>query len=215
MNISVVSICNERREGLEKLLASTSHFGYINHSVVIEPTKFGDQMPILYRWCKANADKFSHIIYSDAWDTFFVSDINEFLFKLPTNIKMFCSGEKVCFPNEKLAVSFPEAKTAWRFICGGNFFVEVEFFIHLFENHPSTNINDQEWLSMMFLNNQDKFSIDYNCSIFQPLAFSSPEELVYDYKLRRLINQSTLSLPVILHGNARTSMTNAYKLLEP
>lgn len=217
--MKVVTICSSTDNGgFTELKRSCDHFG-INLEVIIAPFVFGGQMPYLYQWCKDNPGE--EFIYTDAWDTFFMDDLQK-VEKIYHEAKygMILSGEKACFPNTSLAQFFPKPPTPWQYVNGGGISSNTDFFVWLYENNiptPPTN-NDQEWLACMFLKYRDKITIDYRCKIFQTLMFAGEGDFQLNYEIHRLVNMRTGQMPVILHANGQAQwllhpMREVYRLL--
>jgi len=76
------------------------------------------------------------------------------------------------------------------------------------------------WLTRQFLKlyKEGWVKLDYQCEIFQTLGFCPDTDFEYyscinDEPRRRLCNAIVESVPLFIHGNGHTPMTNIYKLL--
>ena len=169
-------------------------------------------MPLVYNWCKSTS--YTHMIYADAWDSYVVGDYEELITKLP-DLKWWGSVEKNCFPHPELAKDYPSTEHDWKYVNGGGWFSEVDFFRKMVENNPINRKNDQLWLAEVFLKNKKEglpVGLDYNCEVFQTTGFEGPNDFLYNYEVGRITNLKTGSLPMIFHGNGRTDMSKVIKL---
>ena len=202
--------------GLLKFKKSVEAIGYPLHIIhqIIKPGQgvFGTQMPLVYNWCKSEKD-FTHMIYCDAWDSYILGTHEEMLGKIEAvrELKWFGSSEKGCFPHPQLAVEYPEAPYDWKYVNGGGWLAEIDFFAKMVEDNPINGKNDQLWLAEVYLKNRKAglpVDLDYNCEIFQTIGFESPDDFCYDKT--RIVNNKTGSTPMIFHGNGRTDMSKVW-----
>lgn len=184
--------------------------------VVETPFVWGNQMKDLYNWLKANRRDFTHVLYCDAWDIMCFGTPDEFMRKLfakfCSDIKFVGSAEKACFPVKELESEYPPARNAWKYINGGNWFAEIDYFMHLFETTHEDGVNDQYWLGREFCkawHEKKLVSIDSNCEIFQSIAFEDDGDfgIGTDY---RILNLKTGTAPLFFHGNGHTDMEWVY-----
>jgi hypothetical protein len=102
-------------------------------------------------------------------------------------------------------VEYPPTDTPWKYVNGGGWLVEIEYFKHLCQKENlNQNSHDQVWLMEAFLRNQDNIKLDNYCRIFQTIAFSNREE--WDRAGDRWRNIGTGTHPVFFHGNGHTDM---------
>jgi len=200
MNIKTISISSERdHPNLLKLLAATKQGGF-DHEVINSYVTFYTAFDILKKWCEENKNNYTYFIYTDGWDAMCLGTQEEFISKLPVNIKCLVETEKGCFPNGDLTIKYPETKFKWRFVNAGQFFCEIEYFLYLCEKYPLEGMN-QLWLSEVFLRERGYlFQLDYDCQCFQSIAFEEPDEYATT-RDGRLINRKTGSFPVWVHDN--------------
>lgn len=229
MKLKVVTLTTRASHpGLSMLKLSLEKFGYDYY--VIEQNAggknvFGSQMPLVYDWCKDQSEGYTHILYTDAWDTFFVAPLSEIEEKYNQDLCFFGSSEKVCWPNDSLAKDFPadSQATEWQYLNGGSWIADINYFRWTYERAKPNGMNDQEWLIRRYLEARSEerpLALDHTCQIFQPLAFESPfppslpgADFAFNYLEGRMTNLKTGTKPIILHGNAQVSMERAYKLL--
>lgn len=212
-------------QGWHKLEESLKKFNY-EYTHILHPFSFGHQLPVIRDWCLNNRGSCTHILYTDAWDTVAFAGPEEVEAKwlnYPEYGKMLISAEKACYPHPSRAKDYPQTNTPWKYVNGGGWMVELEYFLQLCEKEKlSPHSHDQVWLMDSFLNNQDEIKVDNNCEIFQTIAFSHKEEWVMNIKdefcLRdgefkgelRFQNIGTQSFPVFFHGNGHTDMQWLY-----
>lgn len=216
MKIKVITTSDRLdHPGWHKLQASLDYFKY-DYQHILAPFAFGHQMPHVLAWCQAYQGDCTHILYTDCFDTVAFGGPHEVKAKwlmyeeADSRIKMLISGEKACFPYASRAVDYPETSRPWKYVNGGGWMVEIDYFINLcLAKQPLTlKDNDQAWLMECFLKNQDQIKIDYDCWIFQSIAFSNLEEWALDDN--RFVNVGTGTKPVFFHGNGRTTMDWVY-----
>ena len=95
--------------GLNQMLASSAKFGY-DHEILYVKTQFGGQMPVVVDWCELNRNNYTHICYTDAFDTIALDTFEHFQLKIQSNYKDYQfvgSAEKGCYPNPDLAPLYP------------------------------------------------------------------------------------------------------------
>lgn len=220
MKLKVVTLTTDmNHHGLLKLKASLDKFGYDYHIIFqdVPPGThvFGTQMPFVYDWCKNKAGDYTHILYTDAWDTMALGSIYELLEKIPADIQFFGSAEKACFPKPELAKQYPPCDTDWKYVNGGGWLAKISFFVRMYEEIPAFGVNDQLWLAERFLYYQkigEQVALDYDCKIFQTYGFEHEGDFFYNREAHQLENLKTGEFPVFIHGNGRTDMTKIYEL---
>lgn len=195
-------------EGWKKLKASLDKFGY-QYQHIIQPFSFGHQLPIVRDWCNKYTGDCTHIVYVDAFDNVAFAGPAEVISKFPDGIKMLISGEKNCYPHPERASDYPESNTPWKYVNGGGWMVEIEYFKELCRKENLTDkSHDQVWLMDAYLRNHDTIAVDTSCRIFQTIAFSYPEE--WHKEGGRFQNLGTQEFPVYFHGNGHTEMNWLY-----
>lgn len=210
MRLKVLTTC-DRIEGFKRLEDSLKRFGY-EYECIIHPFSFGHQLPVIRTWCHNNSD-YTHILYTDAFDTLALAGPEELLSKWDDKYKMVISGEKNCYPHPERAKDYPETPYPWKYVNGGGWIVEVDYFKHLCQKENlNQDSHDQAWLMDVFLRNQNEIKIDNSCEIFQTIAFSYPEE--WEQKEQRFVNKGTGTSPIFFHGNGHTEMGWVYKILQ-
>lgn len=183
-------------------------FHFIAHSW--EPSGFLGKIHETYKYLKA-LEGYTHFLYTDAWDTFAMAGPEELAGNMPDGLLI--SAERACYPHPELASKYPDHASPWHFVNGGGWCGEIDAFLRLYEDcPPTTELNDQVWLTKQFLklHTEGWISLDYECRIFQTLGFC-PES---DFSLgSNFINTITGSQPIFIHGNGHTPMDKIYNLL--
>lgn len=204
--------------GLKRLLASTEKYGY-DHHMLYEKTNFGGQMPVVVEWCKKHKDQYTHVLYTDAFDTLALAGMDELRAKLPQGILFFGSAEKHVFPpSAERAARYPHNSSEWRFVNAGQWFGSIEWFLQMAELVPPAGINDQTWLAERFLDCLEKripVTLDYTCSVFQSVAFERSGDYAFT-RDGRLYNRKTQQLPIFAHdnGNKHDPLFWLYKAID-
>lgn len=220
MKVLTVS-SDENNKGCLQLKRSLKRFGWqLDH--IHASFEFGGQMKHVYEWCKKN---WGFFLYTDAWDTFALSDEAEVIEKLPP-CKVFISAEKNCYPIWETRERYPKCRTEYQYVNGGGFIADCEYFAKMYEETHKHDDNDQQWLAERYIERYASGDVvlDTTCQIFQTIAFENTwdfrrvvvetEEYTNGWKDRlRLLNNNTKSRPVFIHGNAHTPMEKIYKLL--
>jgi len=209
----ITCVSDKDNDGHRQLIRSLNHFGY-DYDVLVHPFGFGRQMQYVYQWCKANWGWF---LYTDGWDTFALAGLEELKSKMPEGCNMIISAEKNCYPHADKSVRYPVCDTEWKYVNGGGFMADAEYFWRVYEDTHQPDDNDQDWLTEVFLSG--KALLDTCCGIFQTIAFEGQTDFSrvltspgWDDGVR-LRNNKTNSLPIFIHGNAQTPMKKIYQLL--
>jgi hypothetical protein len=214
MKLLILSTCDNLIDGQQRALEdSLIKHGY-DYEFFLYGFIFGEQ----YRVIKTFVDKYkgeaTHILYSDMFDTVALGPPSEVISKFKSlDCKMLIGVEKACFPNDERdkyhrIENYPESPTAWKYINGGGCIFEIEYFKELCNQHPFNNdrMMDPDWLAELHQSHPDQIKLDYQCSIFQCLAHSNPEEEWIKDIGNRIQNIATQTKPIFFHGNGRTDM---------
>lgn len=198
MRLKVLTTCdNPNHPGYKRLEQSLIKHG-LDYECIVHPFSFGHQLPVIQKWCENNND-YTHILYTDAYDTIC------FGYEIP-NCKMLISCEKACYPYPERANEYPDVQTPWKYVNGGGWLVEVEYFRHLCKKENlNAESHDQVWLMEAYLRNKEDILLDNYCEVFQTIAFSTKDE--WERVGDRWINIGTQTLPCFFHGNGRTEMS--------
>lgn len=190
-------------ENCHNLERSLKHFDYDYHFIHHYWGGFLDKMHCTYNYLKS-LEGYTHFIYTDAWDTFALRKVNE----VPDGL-MF-SAERACYPHPDKEPLYPRHDSPWRYVNGGGWCGEIAAFIKMYEdNPPQYQLNDQVYLTDEFL--KGGISLDYNCDIFQSVAFCP--ETDFEFIGATIRNTITNTFPAFFHGNGHTPIDHIYKLL--
>lgn len=195
----------DNREKCFNLERSLNHFGHDYHIIVHHWDGFLSKLFETYKFLKS-LDGYTHFLYTDAWDTFCLKKDIE----VPDGLLI--SAERACYPHPEKSVLYPDNPSPWKYVNGGGWCGEIAAFIKMFEaNKPSTELNDQVYLTDEFLKKRDWINLDYNCEIFQTIAFCPESD--FEIEGERVRNTVTNTYPAFFHGNGHTPMDWVYKVL--
>lgn len=163
---------------------------------------------------------YTHILYTDAWDTLAMGNQDELIKKyldisLEGNNWIYSAEKNPCFTKD---LSKYDSVSRWKYLCAGNFIAPTKLFIDIVEAYKRhENENDQQWGSWLFENDEDnQFILDVNCQIFQTLynmngLHQQPNWKEFAYSDEdRIVNLITGSKPVFIHGNGKVDMRSIY-----
>lgn len=195
-----------------QLRRSLIHHGYDFHFIEHkwEPVGFLGKIHETYKYLKA-LEGYTHFLYTDAWDTFAMAGPEELAAKMPDGLLI--SAERACYPYPEMAYQYPASAPPWRYVNGGGWCGEISAFLRLYEDQPpTTEMNDQVWLTDQFLklHREGWIKLDYQCEIFQTLGFCPDTDFFF---CDRVLNTVTQAKPLFIHGNGHTPMDDIYKLL--
>lgn len=218
MKLLVITTCdNKDNARWRKLEASLHKFGY-DYECIVHPFTFGTQLGVIQKWANEYTGDATHILYTDAFDTLALAGPEEVVSKFP-DCKMLISAEKNCYPHPERSVDYPSVESAWKYVNGGGWLVEIEYFKYLCNKEGlNSGSHDQVWLMDAYLNNREEIKLDTNCDIFQTIAFSNVEEWAGEVFMKppcaRFRNIALNTYPVFFHGNGHTEMDWVYQILE-
>lgn len=180
------------RDGLEK-------YGWDYHVIEHEWKGFNDKIHETYKYLKSLSG-YDSFIYVDAWDTIcFGKDESV----LPSAGLLF-STERACYPHPEKAVLYPSHPSPWHFVNGGGWGGSIDEFLKMYETtRPESELNDQVYLTDRFLSGLHKIELDYDCRLFQTIAFCPESDFIITDKVRNMI---TGSFPLFIHGNGHTPL---------
>lgn len=202
MKVKLITTCSDITK-TELLQQSLKKHGWDYHIITHEWNGFGDKILKTYEYLKANKD-ITHFFYSDAYDTIVVNTMEYALNLISDTSKLTISSERACYPHPEKAKLYPEHKSPFKYVNGGGWFSDSLTFIKLVEaNLPTVDLNDQVWFTDIFLNNPNEVILDYNCDVFQTIAFCHES----DFNITDIVNNTvTKSKPTFIHGNGHTPL---------
>jgi len=173
---------------------------------------FGDKILETYKYLKANPD-ITHFFYSDAWDTMAFGTMEAALKQIPDKDVILFSAERACYPHPDKAEKYPYNMSPWHFLNGGGWFASSELFIKMVDRYPLDHTAvDQVYFTDRFLDQDCEIELDYDCKVFQTIAFCP--ETDFDLTIKPF-NTITKSFPVFWHGNGHTPMDKFTTLIPP
>lgn len=213
MRVKVLTTTSDRSK-CEMLERSLQLFNYDYHIIEHpwEPRGFLNKLIETYRYVKTIRTEYTHFLYTDAWDTLAQDSLPSFEIEGTDAPEFLISAEMNCYPYPNLESQYPTNPSRWHFVNGGGWFCNIERFIEVFEaNAPNDELNDQVWLTNMFLKykNEPWMKLDYECKIFQTIGFVNPS--MYEYREGRYYNIETGTYPLFIHGNGHTPMDECYE----
>lgn len=200
-----------KKQGAERLIMSARNYGWDLEFLTGNWTGLECKEQWTYKYLKEHPEV-EYFVFTDAFDTFAIGKPDETLSYIEAcPKKLIISAEKGCYPNPDKAKLYPETNSPFKYVNAGQFCGSSKVFIELYEANPITekNINDQTWMTDLYLNNQDKCYLDVNCHIFQSVAFCAPSEFLLN---DNLINTHTDGSAQFIHGNGQTPL-GAYEHL--
>lgn len=227
MKCKLITTCSDiSKTGM--LQRSLKKFGWDYHIIEHSWRGFGDKILKTYEYLKANPD-ITHFFYSDSYDTIVTYGMDKVLNKIKNKDIILMSAERGCYPHPDKEVLYPKHDSPWHFVNGGGWFCNSKLFIRLVDENPLDYTTvDQVWFTDLFLNNQDYVVLDYNCDVFQTIAFCPESDFIFktiascpsseffltDFILTNFVNNSiTGSTPCFIHGNGHTPLDRFHTLL--
>lgn len=141
------------------------------------------------------------IVICDTFDLFPLATTEEILHKFDLLCKpgyVLFSSEVFCWPDEKLAQSYPQVDGKYKYLNSGSIIgYRDDIFNLIKEDFIRDNEDDQLFYSRKFLSGE-KIILDYGCELFQALNGASSDIIVHK---NRVYNKYTNSYPSFVHGN--------------
>lgn len=165
---------------------------------------------------RASDTSYSHVLMTDAYDSFFLAGEEEIAEKfLAMGSPVVISAEKNCWPLTQLAPLFPETRSPFRFPNAGGLMGErLPLLIAL--DRLMKDFNDPD-LDGQACNPQGRWGyglakglveakIDSDCEIFQTMSnVDLAHDLDVDVLHSRVYNTATNRWPCVIHFNGRCS----------
>jgi hypothetical protein len=195
----------------EMLQNSLKKYGWDYEILVHRWEGFGDKILKTYQYLKNNPD-IEYFFFTDAYDSMVVDTMENTLNKIEDKECILLSAELGCWPDINKENSYPKQDSKWRFVNSGGYFANVEIFKTLVENNKVfIETDDQRYFTDLFLSNPSQVKLDYNCQVFQSIAFCPDDnfQIIDDY----ICNTVTKTKPTLIHGNGRTPMNRYYELI--
>lgn len=187
----------------ELLQTTLKRYNWDYHIITHSWQGFGDKILKTAEYLKANRD-ITHFFYSDSYDTLAFDTMEVALSRITNFDCILMSGERACYPHPDKAVRYPEHNSPFKYVNGGGWFCNSEVFLKAVKDYPLTQETvDQVWFTDLFLNRPDIVKLDYNCEIFQTIAFC-PEDN-FGIIEGKVFNTITKTFPIFVHANGKTN----------
>lgn len=213
MKVKLIATATDlKHPGYQQLKRSLDMFGWSYEILSGKYKAYGSKMVNAYNYAKTT--DCTHLFIVDGYDIVVLGTMQEALSKIGDTDCILFNSEKGCWPYPEWAAKYPLIPSDWKYLNGGACFVKTDLFIKLFEDNPIDHTdNDQVNLAEIYLNKRNQYNmrLDTECEVFQSIAFEHPED--FGYASRRLNNNKTGSMPIIIHGNGKTDMNRIYGLL--
>ena len=198
----------------DMLQKSLKKYGWDYEILVHKWEGFGDKILKTYQYLKNNPD-INYFFYSDSYDTIVLDTMENTLNKIKDKDCILMSAERGCYPHPEKESLYPKHDSPWHFVNGGGWFCNSEIFKKAVETNPLQSYDvDQVWFTDLFLNHPEYVNLDYECDVFQTIAFCPKSDFtIVTDPVQFVQNMITGSQPTLIHGNGHTPMTEYYKLI--
>lgn len=235
MNLAVITACLFATEDpIHYLKASCNKFGISLHAYGLGST-YTDWPDIkinkmLTHFKRLKAEGFSHALYTDGRDSFFVAPVEEAQDKY-THIygqpDCLMAAETTCYPRMELADQFPDPGHHYRWLGSGQFMGQLDYLIDAWQmlkelGTTEADQNEQGWMLKAFVEGRfgAGFVLDTACHIFQSAGNSDVQfgpEGELTVQEGRVYNKVTQTYPVAVHFNGGYScpVNGKYDTIEP
>jgi|GEM_PF-1657282 len=146
-----------------------------------------DKDMLLYRYIEQLAYD-DIVIFTDGYDTMFLSGVEEILMKYSRFGKdLLFSAETTCWPDADLLSAYPETTSPFRYLNSGGFIGKAGFIKSCLDEHLETDSiakypwSNQIYWTERYLKNKDKIALDTGCEIFCTLASVVDMEIGIQY----------------------------------
>lgn len=227
MNLVVVTYIYQENVQTNQFVESVNHMGLplVNACKKKYHSGHGDTMQEIYACLQELRGAYTHAMYCDGGDSFFVRKPHEH--ELPIGYILY-SAEKACYPSQELAHKHPFTMSPWKYLNGGGWIAPIDLYIQWMERYGLRSfrgdINGQLELMQAFLKSRDEqfpIYLDSPCGLFQTLAFEEHGDFAIAHMHQPymehgkvcnpiFINLHTKSFPAVLHGNGRVNMDWIY-----
>lgn len=212
MKLKIITLTNQlNHPGFLKLKASLDHFGYDWHCIETEWKGFGTKIIETAKYLETIRNEYSHFIFVDAHDSFAIINKRLLDLQVPETYGLI-SAEKACYPDSNLTINYSCTSSEWKYVNSGNYFMPIWMFLEITKLFPiEYTDDDQRWLTRVYLSHRYALHLDYDCNIFQSMAFEADDD--FTYKDSYIVNNKTQGIPAFLHFNGKTQNDKAYQIL--
>lgn len=157
------------------------------------------------------SEGYTHVLYTDGRDSFFLTDLNEARMKYVNYGAPGClmATETGCYPRVWLADRFPDPGHHYRWLGSGQFIGSLDYLISIWQmlkddylDKPGEDQNEQGWMVQCFVDGKfgPEFMLDTYCQVFQSAGNGDiADELRVENG--RIYNAITDSYPCAIHFN--------------
>lgn len=220
----ITTASDPQHPGWLQFKRSLDHFGWNYHLIVHEYRGFNSKIEAFYNYLSSIRGQIEHFIYADSYDSFVLSTPKEVEDKLQNWDGITHITERACWPYEDWAAEYPNSPYPHKYLNGGGMIGSVKKFIQVYERCPIWDSgwdNDQIWQADNFLrkNEDGLIKLDWNCSIFQSIAFLENNDFrIVEFEedaimTKRILNIRTKTLPCFFHANGHSKIQWVYDLL--
>uniref|UniRef100_A0AAZ3QHZ0 PLOD1-3-like GT domain-containing protein n=1 Tax=Oncorhynchus tshawytscha TaxID=74940 RepID=A0AAZ3QHZ0_ONCTS len=225
-NLLVITVATEDTDGFTRFMRTSKEFNYTVKVLGLgEQWKGGDVARTVgggqkVRWLKTellkhSAKKDMVIMFVDSYDVILASGPEELLWKFSRlGHRLVFSAEGFCWPDQKLAPKYPPVHTGKRYLNSGGFIGYAPELSEIVQQWKlKDNDDDQLFYTKIYLDKVQRtkynMTLDHRSRIFQNLNGAIEEVVLKFEKARvRARNVAYDTLPVIIHGNGPTKVTN-------
>uniref|UniRef100_A0AAZ3NYW4 PLOD1-3-like GT domain-containing protein n=1 Tax=Oncorhynchus tshawytscha TaxID=74940 RepID=A0AAZ3NYW4_ONCTS len=219
-------LATEDTDGFTRFMRTSKEFNYTVKVLGLgEQWKGGDVARTVgggqkVRWLKTellkhSAKKDMVIMFVDSYDVILASGPEELLWKFSRlGHRLVFSAEGFCWPDQKLAPKYPPVHTGKRYLNSGGFIGYAPELSEIVQQWKlKDNDDDQLFYTKIYLDKVQRtkynMTLDHRSRIFQNLNGAIEEVVLKFEKARvRARNVAYDTLPVIIHGNGPTKVTN-------
>ena len=213
MNCKLITTASDYSK-TEMLRKSLDKYEWPYHIIVHEWNGFMGKISETYNYLMQNPD-ITHFFYSDSYDTIVLDTMENTIKKIKDFDCIIMSAERACYPHPEKAVLYPECESPFKYVNGGGWFCNAEVFKIAVRTNNLALLNDQVFFTDLYLNHPEYVKLDYNCEVFQTIAFCPDDNFriweMNDFDI--VHNTVTKTYPTFFHGNGHTPMTEFYKLI--
>jgi hypothetical protein len=200
----ITVLSNTEEPGFKLLGQSLQNNGWDSIALGCKWMGFGTKLIVTYRYLQDHPE-IDRFIFCDAHDVVALGTPEEFERKLEHPDKMLLSAERGCWPptmQQYEKYYEPLEAHGWNYVNSGLYYSPAKVFMAMMErNMPKYETDDQEWMGMNFLfNDEAEILLDREQKIFNSHSFIREGD--YTYENGRL--QVNGNMPLFAHKNGRT-----------
>ena len=217
-NVKVLTVATENNDGLKLLLDSAKKFGIQIEVLGLGEEWEGGNKPRLdypgggqkINLLKEKLKEFDDndiVLFTDAYDVIYNSNLNEIVGKFKTTgLDLVFGAEYHCWPDESLEKSYPLGPSDKRFLNSGVFIGYAKKLKEITSLPINDEDDDQLYYTHRFLDSMKRgeksIGLDYLVHLFQTCLTSKDLEVLrVDGTKSRFWNVTHKTIPCIIHGN--------------